>query len=302
MTISPVRDSAGNIIGASKIARSISQRKQVERALRESEERFRTLADALDTQVQFRTQELRRRNEEIPQQSEQLRDLSVRLLQTQDAERRHIARELHDSAGQTLAALGMALSQLTRDENASPSIVKSVQDAEGLLKGLGQELRTTSYLLHPPLLDEMGLLSALRWYVEGLEQRSGLRIDLRVPDHFERLSSEVELVIFRLVQECLTNVHRHSGSKTAVIRVAREGEKIHVEVQDRGKGMSPERLSEIQSHGVGVGIRGMRERIRHFHGELTIESGALGTTIRTTLLAKTRPPKGQDSVQQLGAA
>ena len=145
-------------------------------------------------------------------------------------------------------------------------------------------------------------MSALQWYVDGLEQRSGLRIDLRVPDHFERLSSEVELVIFRLVQECLTNVHRHSGSKTAVIRVAREGEKIHVEVQDRGKGMSPERLCEIQSHGVGVGIRGMRERIGHFHGELTIESGALGTTIRTTLLAKTRPPKGQDSVQQLGAA
>lgn len=302
LTISPLRDSAGTVIGASKIARNISQRKRTERALRDSEERLRTLADALDTQVQFRTQELQRRNEENLQQSEQLRDLSVRLLQTQDEERRHIARELHDSAGQTLAALGMALSQLSREANASPSLVKSVQDAEGLLKGLGQELRTTSYLLHPPLLDEMGLLSALRWYVEGLEQRSGLRIDLRVPDHFERLSSEVELVIFRLVQECLTNVHRHSGSKTAVIRVAREGEKIHVEVQDRGKGMSPERLSEIQSHGVGVGMRGMRERIRHFHGELTIESGALGTTIRTTLLAKTRPPKGQDSVQQLGAA
>jgi PAS domain S-box-containing protein len=302
LTISPVRDAAGNIIGASKIARDISQRKRVERALRESEERLRTLADALDTQVQFRTQELQRRNEENVQQSEQLRDLSVRLLQTQDEERRHIARELHDSAGQTLAALGMSLSQLTREAQASPTLAKCVQDAEGLLKSLSQELRTTSYLLHPPLLDEMGLLSALRWYVEGLEQRSGLRIDLRVPDHFERLSSDLELVIFRLVQESLTNVHRHSGSKTAVIRVAREGEKIHVEVQDRGKGISPRRLSEIQSHGVGVGIRGMRERIRHFHGELTVESGALGTTIRTTLLARIPAPNGQDSVQHLGVA
>lgn len=302
LTISPVRDSTGKIIGASKIARDISQRKRVERSLRESEERFRSLADALDTQVQFRTQELQRRNSDILVQSEQLRDLSVRLLQTQDAERRHLARELHDSAGQTLAALGMALSQMTQQAKASPSLAKYIQDAEGLVKSLSQELRTTSYLLHPPLLDEMGLLSALRWYVEGLEQRSGLRIDLRVPDDFERLSSDVELVIFRLVQECLTNVHRHSGSKTAVIRIAREGETICVEVQDRGKGISPQRLSEIQTHGVGVGIRGMRERIRHFHGELTVESGALGTTIRTTLVAKASPPKRQDSVQQLGVA
>jgi PAS domain S-box-containing protein len=300
LTISPVRDAVGNIVGASKIARNITERKRVERALRESEESLRILADALDTQVQFRTRELQRRNEEVLQQSEQLRSLSVRLLQTQDAERRHIARELHDSAGQTLAALGMALSQLTRETNASPTLAKYVQDAEGLLKSLSQELRTTSYLLHPPLLDEMGLLSALRWYVEGLEQRSGLRIDLRVPDHFERLHGDLELAIFRLVQECLTNIHRHSGSKTAVIRVAREGDKVQVEVQDRGKGISPERLSEIQSHGVGVGIRGMRERIRQFHGELTIESGALGTKIFTTLLAKTH--KGQDSVQQLGVA
>jgi PAS domain S-box-containing protein len=300
LTISPVRDAVGNIVGASKIARNITERKRVERALRESEESLRILADALDTQVQFRTRELQRRNEEVLQQSEQLRSLSVRLLQTQDAERRHIARELHDSAGQTLAALGMALSQLTRETNASPTLAKYVQDAEGLLKSLSQELRTTSYLLHPPLLDEMGLLSALRWYVEGLEQRSGLRIDLRVPDHFERLHGDLELAIFRLVQECLTNIHHHSGSKTAVIRVAREGDKVQVEVQDRGKGISPERLSEIQSHGVGVGIRGMRERIRQFHGELTIESGALGTKIFTTLLAKTH--KGQDSVQQLGVA
>ena len=301
LTISPVRDSAGNIIGASKIARDITERKRGERSLRESEERLRTLADALDTQVQFRTQELQRRNSEILAQSEQLRDLSMRLLQTQDEERRHIARELHDSAGQTIAALGMALSQLNREAKASPILAKYVQDAEGLLKSLSQELRTTSYLLHPPLLDEMGLSSALRWYVEGLEQRSGLRIDLRVPDNFERLSSDLELVIFRLVQECLTNVHRHSGSKTAVIRVAREGEKIQVEIQDRGKGISSQRLSEIQTHGVGVGIRGMRERIRHFHGELTVESGALGTTIRTTLLARIHA-NGQDSVQQLGVA
>src|SRR6476660_5376772 len=272
LTISPVRDAAGNIIGASKIARDISQRKRVERALRESEERLRTLADALDTQVQFRTQELQRRNEENVQQSEQLRDLSVRLLQTQDEERRHIARELHDSAGQTLAALGMSLALISEGAKNNPAqFAKSITDAEGLVRHLTQEIRTTSSLLHPPLLDETGISSALAWYVQGLAERSSLAIDLKLPDNLGRLPSEMELLIFRMVQECLTNIHRHSGSKTAQIEIARQRESIQVAVQDQGTGMSPERLTEIQSGGTGVGIRGMRERVRQFHGDLVIE-------------------------------
>jgi len=302
LTISPVTDGTGKIIGASKIARDISQRKQAERALRESEDRLRILADALDTQVQFRTQELQRRNAEILQQSEQLRDLSMRLLQTQDEERRHIARELHDSAGQTLAALGMTLAQLTEEAKRNPALAECVENAEGLVEHLSQEIRTTSYLLHPPLLDESGLSSALRWYVQGLAERSGLNIDLKIPDNFERLPRDLELVVFRIVQECLTNIHRHSGSTTAVIQVAREGDNIAVEVQDQGRGISRERLAQIQSQGVGVGIRGMRERVRQFHGELTIESNSLGTKIRTTLLARVRPSKGQDTGQQRGVA
>jgi PAS domain S-box-containing protein len=290
LSISPVRDVAGKIIGASKIARDITERKRFERELKESEQRFRELAAALDTQVQFRTHELRRRNAEILQQSDQLRDLSGRLMLVQDEERRRIARELHDSAGQNLAALGMKLAQFEDDAKHDPArLAQGIKDARELIQDLTRELRTTSYLLHPPLLDENGLSSALRWYVEGLAGRSDLTIELKIPDELERLAPEMELAIFRLVQESLTNIHRHSGSKTAVIRIAREHDKIYVEVQDHGKGMSQARLAEVQSQGVGVGvgIRGMRERVRHCHGELIVESNPLGTTIAVIFPAKT---------------
>jgi PAS domain S-box-containing protein len=292
LTISPVRDASGKIVGASKIARDITQRKRIERELRESEERYRTLADALDTEVQFRTRELERRNSE-------LRELSARLLESQDAERRHIARELHDSAGQTLAALGMSLAQLAQDAKNNPAqLAKGIEDAESLVQHMNQEIRTTSYLLHPPLLDESGLSSALSWYVQGLKKRSGLDVDLSIPDKFERLPDDMELVIFRIVQESLTNVHRHSGSKSASIRVARETDKIIVEVRDHGRGMPPEKLAEIQSQGSGVGISGMRERLRHFSGELVVESNGAGTKIVATLLSKAFPADEQAVVGQ----
>jgi two-component system, NarL family, sensor kinase len=258
--------------------------------LHESEERFRLLADALETQVQLRTQELRRRNTEILHQSERLRDLSGRLLILQDEERRHIARELHDSAGQTLVALGMNLAQLAEDAKHNPAqLAKDVKDAQDLVQHLSQEIRTTSYLLHPPMLDESGLSYALHWYVQGLAERSGLDIKVNISETFDRLSPEMEVVIFRLVQECLTNIHRHSGSRTAQIHVVREGDKIHVEVQDQGRGMSQERFAEVQSRATGVGIRGMRERVRQVNGELTIESNALGTKVSATFPAKTSP-------------
>jgi PAS domain S-box-containing protein len=292
LSISPLRDAAGKIIGASKIARDVTGRKRMERELYESEQRFRTLADALDTQVQFRTQELRRRNEEILQQSDQLRDLSGRLMFAQDEERRRIARELHDSAGQHLAALGMSLARIEDDVKRDPTrLSKSIKDAQNLIQDLTQEIRTTSYLLHPPMLDESGLSSALCWYIDGLAGRSGLNIELNIPDNLERLAPEVELAIFRLVQECLTNIHRHSESKTAIIRILREPDKIYAEVQDQGKGISQERLVEVQSQGVGVGIRGMRERVRQSNGELTIDSNTLGTKITAIFPAETRGAK-----------
>lgn len=293
LTISPVRDSSGKVIGASKIAREIAQRKRTERELRESEERYRTLADALDTQVQFRTQELERRNSE-------LRDLSGHLIESRDAERRHIARELHDSAGQTLAALGMQLARISEDAatHNSAELAKDIEDAEALVQHLTQEIRTTSYLLHPPLLDEAGVPSAISWYVQGLEERSSLKIDLRISDAIGRLPSEMELLIFRLVQECLTNIHRHSGSKTAQIEIAREGENVRVSVQDQGAGMSSQRLAEIQSRGTGVGIRGMRERVRQFHGDLVIDSNGTGTRISACLPLKARHTCNQNETRQ----
>ena len=302
LTISPVRDATGKIVGASKIARDITQRKKIERALRESEERYRTLADALDTQVQFRTQELHRRNQEIVRQADLLRDLSGRMLQSQDEERRRVARDLHDSAGQTLAAMSIKLAQMAGAKSDPAQLANMIQEVEELVQGLTQEIRTTSYLLYPPMLDESGLSYALRWYVEGLVDRSGLEVDLKIPDNFERLSREMELVIFRVVQECLTNIHRHSGSKTASIRIERQHENIHVTVQDSGKGMSPEKLAEIQSQGKGVGIRGIRERIRSFQGELIIESSGAGTKVSAILPAKKSILTDHSETQERGAA
>ena len=144
---------------------------------------------------------------------------------------------------------------------------------------LSQEIRTLSYLLHPPLLDEMGLSSALRWYVDGLHERSGITIHLEVSADLNRLSRDMQLAIFRIVQECLTNIHRHSGSKTARIRIDGNSDVLFVEVQDRGKGIDPDKLVRIKSSGSGVGIRGMGERIRHFGGILEIESTAEGTKV-----------------------
>ena len=188
--------------------------------LKRAEEKYRTLAETLDAEVRIRTRELEQRNVDVVRQSEQLRGLSSRLLQTQDEERRHIARELHDSAGQILAALGMGLAQVAQfTPKDNTQLAKIAEDCQQWVQQLSREIRTTSYLLHPPMLDEVGLPEALRWYIQGLTERSGLNISFTVAEEFGRLSREMELVMFRLVQECLTNIHRHSGSKTAMIRL-----------------------------------------------------------------------------------
>ena len=271
--IHPIRDHEGTILFLHPTGVDITE-------LKRAEEKYRSLAESLDAEVRVRTSELEQRNVEVVQQSEQLRDLSSRLLQAQDEERRHIARELHDSAGQILAALGMTLGQAaTHAKGEGTQFAKCMDESQQLVQQLSQEIRTMSYLLHPPLLDETGLAGALHWYIQGLAERNGLEITLDVPENFTRLSREMELVMFRLVQECLTNIHRHSDSKSARIRIAHDGENVSLEVRDEGKGISPQRLSQIQSQGSGVGIRGMRERVRHFGGNMKIESNGAGTKI-----------------------
>jgi PAS domain S-box-containing protein len=298
----PLRDAEGGIVGGINLLMDITERKQVEEDLRESKEQLRILADDLDQKVRVRTGQLEKRNADVLRQSQQLRELSHRLMRTQDEERRHIARELHDSAGQIVTALGMSLADISRQVGQNPQLGKSVKDSEALVQQLSKEIRTTSYLLHPPLLEESGVAGALRWYVDGLTERSGLDIRLSVPEDFERLPSEMELVMFRFVQECLTNIHRHSGSKIAAIRISREPKRIHLEVQDEGKGISPEKLAEIQSQGSGVGIAGMRERVRQLEGDMSIQSNGSGTKICVTFpVPGTATLTLQTIVQQLRA-
>jgi PAS domain S-box-containing protein len=283
LTISPVKDSLGRIVGASKVARDVTEQKRTERALRESEERLRELAAGLESQVRIRTQELEQRNAEVLQQSEQLRGLSNRLVQTQDVERRRISRELHDSAGQILTALGLNLANIGELARQNLPVDTAVEDSHALVQQLSKEIRTVSYLLHPPLLDENGLSQAIHWYVQGLAERSDLKIELDVCQDFGRLPAEMELSVFRIVQESLTNIHRHSESKTATIRLSRGPEGVSLEIQDAGKGIPAEKLAGMRGQRSGVGITGMRERIRHFGGTMDIQSNDRGTKISVKL-------------------
>jgi signal transduction histidine kinase len=220
------------------------------------------------------------RTAELNAANQSLRHLSARLLQMQDEERRRIARELHDSVGQTLAALSMNLTTVRADIERLKKTAGTLADSEALVEEMTKEVRTISHLLHPPLLDEAGLASALRWYIEGFAQRSKIQVDLELPEDFDRLSQESETTIFRMVQEALTNIHRHSGSKLAKVRIYRSESGVRVEVEDRGKGMATEKQIELASTGTpGVGIRGMRERLRQLGGDLEIRSNREGTTV-----------------------
>jgi PAS domain S-box-containing protein len=214
-----------------------------------------------------------------------VRELSGQLLLSQDEERRRIARELHDSAGQLLAALSMKLAPLADGGNRTSNLDRVVRESLEMVAELTKEVRTISHLLHPPLLDEVGLSSALRLYLEGFAERSKIKTDLEIPDDFGRLSCDVETAIFRIVQECLTNIHRHSGSAIARVVISQADHELRIEVQDEGKGISPYKRSEMEISGkAGVGIRGMRERVRQLGGSLNIGSSSNG--IGTVIVAR----------------
>jgi PAS domain S-box-containing protein len=214
-----------------------------------------------------------------------LRRLSQEVMRTRDQERREAARALHESAGQSLAALKMTLGRLKRamrdDGDKAEQLWKSAVE---LTEAAVREVRTVSYLMHPPLLDEAGLAAALRWYVTGFTDRSGIDVSLEVDDHVGRHSEEIETTLFRMVQEALTNVHRYSGSRNAWIRIMRSGGRIRAEVRDEGRGLQVDSKALTKTAPLGVGISGMRERVEQLGGTFELESApGRGTTLRATL-------------------
>lgn len=221
-----------------------------------------------------------------------LHELSARILQLQDEERRRIARELHDATAQNLAALTMNLTVVSREsERLSGEAADALRDGLTCAEHCVRELRTMSYLLHPPLLDEIGLASAMREYTDGFTARSGIRVDLRLPDAPGRLPRSAETTLFRVMQESLANVHRHSGSQTACVRLSLDDRSATLEIRDAGHGIPAGKVSEAGGlySGLGVGIRGMTERVHQLGGQLRLCTGPSGTTVLATLPRPERP-------------
>lgn len=268
----------------SALTAEASERKRAQLDLRQAH-------DGLELRVQARTRELsealaRLESEiEVRQQAEQhLRHLSVRLMTLQDEERRRIARELHDTAGQTLAAMKMSIALILQSGGATPALQPLIDDLNALADEALREIRTASYLLHPPLLDEAGVASAARWFVEGFARRSGIQVLCEIQEGMPRPPRECELVLFRVLQESLTNVHRHSGATNASIRLNLDGDQFRLEISDNGRGVSEQlQHMDTSSSRAGVGISGMRERVRELGGYLEIHACNPGTSVRVAL-------------------
>ena len=288
-TLNPVVDDAGKLVMIVCTGLDITEQQE--------------LREKLEARVKHRTRELEEKNQELLRQAETVRDLSGRLLRAQDEERRRIARDLHDSSGQILAAVQMILAPLQEQaRKLNGDFASGIRQSIELVEQLSKELRTVSYLLHPPLLDEAGLPSALRWYVEGFAQRSKIEVHLEVAPDLGRLPGDMEMTVFRIVQECLTNIHRHSNGKKASIRMLRSDEKICLEIRDNGQGMPVSNMlgpkngrSSPRPPRAGVGIQGMRERVKQLGGSFEIKSSETGTVVTVSFPLSLSVPVSQQA-------
>jgi PAS domain S-box-containing protein len=266
VVITAVRDNSGKLVGYSKVTRDSTERMLVLKALRES-------------------------RRELHESENSLRRLSLHLLRTQDEERRRIGRDLHDSLGQSLSVLKMRLDSAAglNGSGAVDSRDLGIAECASLAEECIKEVRTIAYLLYPPMLEEMGLRSAISWYLDGFTKRSGIQTTFDIPADFGRLPLDVETAIFRILQESLTNVHRHSGSETAHVRLLTKDGATILEVIDRGRGL-PVQYSGESEEGeprvLGVGLRGMTERMRQLGGELELTSTPQGTTVTASVPAE----------------
>ena len=257
----PIRDHEGKIIKWYGTCSDIHDSKLLEQSIRETAERLEKMVDDRTTA---------------------LRHLSSRLMALQDEERRRIARELHDGLGQELIAAKMMLDAILLDSSHQP-VKDAAADASGLINRAIQQTRSISHLLHPPLLDEVGLHSAVQWYLDGFTKRSGIATSLEVlPPDFPRLAPELETAAFRIIQEALSNVFRHSGAQKGWVTLTQNDHQIVVTVRDNGKGIE-ESVAELQPDSIGMGIGGMRQRVKEFGGELRMENIHPGTLVEVII-------------------
>jgi PAS domain S-box-containing protein len=278
VVITATRNQAGQLIGFTKITRDFTERMRAQEAL------ARTNAE-----LAAEVNERKSAEAGLASSEKSLRTLSHHLLRTQDEERRRIGRDLHDSLGQYLAILKMNLDSLqlssaANNNGAGKNIESCIRLADDSLK----EVRTISYLLYPPMLEEMGLKTAIPWYLDGFSKRSSIQTTFELDPNFGRLTLEAELALFRVLQESLTNVHRHSGSSTAGVALSMAGDKAVLEIRDRGKGIPQkfyEQAGEDWMGSIGVGLRGMNERLKQLGGKLEITSNVLGTRVTAILPA-----------------
>jgi PAS domain S-box-containing protein len=269
--ITAVRDESGKLLGFAKVTRDFTERMKTEQAL------------------QKEVVERKEVEERLHDSERSLRDLSIHLLRSQDEERRRIGRDLHDSLGQYLAVLKMKL-DLLASGRVEGDTAEELRQCVSLAQDSIKEVRTLSHLLYPPMLEETGLTAAIPWFLDGFSSRSGIKTTFEVDPEFGRLPREVELAMFRVLQESLTNVHRHSGSQTAHVRLLSKDGTATLEVADEGKGVPPGILDEAGqdwTRALGVGLRGMNERMRQLGGTLHLSSSERGTTVSASVPSRT---------------